>query len=272
MGGQAQWAAGAAGRSGRPAGGVSTCATGGQKGEGLFDSDIVQKEFFSIVNDFEQLSKLLSKFPEFDLGGECCLWQASTGRRSSLPAPATATQGYIRLAAGKRIFLEKMDSLASQLKTFTFRMKLSNDSLGRSVLDGLNQQMANAGTDMNSMYEPESWPLCPWPLAPSPFGPHPSPPSPPLLRRYEGLARQTDMMRAAIAVEERIADPEELRAFRAKVAAQMSPVTNLNMSPEILDDPDVMRGLSDPKVGAALAVGPPLLAWQHWVWLVGPRG
>lgn len=121
--------------------------------------------------------------------------------------------------AGKRIFLEKMDGLAEQLKTFTFRMKLSEDKLGRSILDGLNQQMMNAGTNMDAM--------------------------------YEGLARQTDMMRAAIAVEETIADPEELRAFRAKIAAQMSPVTNLNMSPDILEDPDVMQGLMDPKVGVA---------------------
>lgn len=56
----------------RRRGGVAPtrAAGGGQEGEGLFDSEIVQRELFQIMNDFAQLSALFPKFGHFDLDGE----------------------------------------------------------------------------------------------------------------------------------------------------------------------------------------------------------
>jgi len=75
-----------------------------------------------IMHDFESLSKMMSRYHEFDVGG-------------------------------KRIYLEKWDELVERLQIFNTRAKLSDDPMVKEYLTSLSRQLLFMSTNLDSVYQ-----------------------------------------------------------------------------------------------------------------------
>ncbi|KAF6264383.1 hypothetical protein COO60DRAFT_1485872 [Scenedesmus sp. NREL 46B-D3] len=88
----------------------------------VFQSDLVVKEFDSIMTELRQLSMMASRFPEFDV-------------------------------AGKEMFLDKMEEGSERYKLFMKRLELCDDPAAREYLRYTNAQMLEGGFTMQVMFE-----------------------------------------------------------------------------------------------------------------------
>eukprot|EP00197_Chlamydomonas_leiostraca_P002988 CAMPEP_0202867382 /NCGR_PEP_ID=MMETSP1391-20130828/9315_1 /ASSEMBLY_ACC=CAM_ASM_000867 /TAXON_ID=1034604 /ORGANISM="Chlamydomonas leiostraca, Strain SAG 11-49" /LENGTH=283 /DNA_ID=CAMNT_0049547425 /DNA_START=91 /DNA_END=942 /DNA_ORIENTATION=+ len=88
----------------------------------VFSSEMVMKEFNSMVNELMGLSRMASKFPDFDI-------------------------------AGKRMFLEKMREGGERYELFIKRLELSDDPAAREYLRSTNAQMLNGGFTLKAMFD-----------------------------------------------------------------------------------------------------------------------
>ena len=92
-------------------------------GEGSFyESEIVAKESVVLFKDIDNLSGLMEKYPFFDV-------------------------------AGKKLFLEHMQSVCDRLKIFHARATLSGDSAVKKNLNDLDRQLLFLSTNAGAIYE-----------------------------------------------------------------------------------------------------------------------
>lgn len=87
----------------------------------VFKSDLVVKEFASVINDLMMLSRMSTKFPDFDL-------------------------------EGKKMFLQQLEDSADRYRVFIKRLELSEDAAAKEYLRFTNAQMLEGGFTMPVMF------------------------------------------------------------------------------------------------------------------------
>mmetsp|Transcript_36887 Transcript_36887/g.82035 ORF Transcript_36887/g.82035 Transcript_36887/m.82035 type:complete len:274 (+) Transcript_36887:119-940(+) len=87
----------------------------------VFKSDLVIQEFNSVVSELMGLSRMASKFPDFDL-------------------------------EGKKMFLDKMEEASSRYEVFIKRLELSDDPGAKEYLRITNAQMLEGGFTLQAMF------------------------------------------------------------------------------------------------------------------------
>lgn len=89
---------------------------------GFFDSDIVQEEAKKLFEDYQSLIQLGGSYGKFDL-------------------------------EGKKIFIEKMESMMERYKIFMKRFELSDDFMAQMTVEQLNTQLGQFGVTPQQMFE-----------------------------------------------------------------------------------------------------------------------
>ncbi len=89
---------------------------------GFFDSEVVQEEAKQLFTDYQSLVQLGGEFGKFD-------------------------------REGKKIFIEKMESMMERYKIFMARFELSDDFTAKMTVEQLKTQLSQFGTTPQQMFE-----------------------------------------------------------------------------------------------------------------------
>ncbi|NEO30838.1 MAG: DUF1825 family protein [Symploca sp. SIO3C6] len=89
---------------------------------GFFDSEIVQQEAKQLFEDYQSLIQLGNNYGKFDL-------------------------------EGKKIFIDKMESIMERYRIFMKRFELSDDFMAQMTVEQLNTQLGQFGITPQQMFE-----------------------------------------------------------------------------------------------------------------------
>ena len=89
---------------------------------GFFESDIVQEEAKQLFTDYQELMKLGSEYGKFD-------------------------------REGKKMFIQKMESLMDRYKVFMKRFELSEDFQAKMTVEQLKTQLNQFGITPEQMFD-----------------------------------------------------------------------------------------------------------------------
>ncbi len=89
---------------------------------GFFDSEVVQQEAKQLFEDYQSLTQLGGEYGKFD-------------------------------REGKRIFIDKMESLMERYKIFMKRFELSDDFMAQMTVQQLKTQLGQFGMTPQQMFE-----------------------------------------------------------------------------------------------------------------------
>jgi Domain of unknown function (DUF1825) len=89
---------------------------------GFFDSEVVQQEARQLFEDYQSLTQLGSEYGKFD-------------------------------REGKKIFIDKMESLMERYKIFMKRFELSEDFSAQMTVEQLKTQLGQFGMTPQMMFE-----------------------------------------------------------------------------------------------------------------------
>ena len=89
---------------------------------GFFDSEVVQQEAKQLFQDYQSLIQLGSEFGKFD-------------------------------REGKKIFIDKMESMMERYKIFMKRFELSDDFTAKMTVEQLKTQLNQFGTTPEQMFQ-----------------------------------------------------------------------------------------------------------------------
>lgn len=87
----------------------------------VFQSELVIKEFSSLVKEISGLSSMSMKFPDFDL-------------------------------EGKKMYLDRMEDASNRYEVFIKRLELSQDPAAKEYLRSTNAQMLEGGFTLSQMF------------------------------------------------------------------------------------------------------------------------
>lgn len=89
---------------------------------GFFDSEIVQQEAKHLFEDYQSLTRLGSDYGKFD-------------------------------RAGKKIFIEQMETMMDRYRVFMKRFELSEDFMAQMTVEQLRTQLGQFGVTPQQMFE-----------------------------------------------------------------------------------------------------------------------
>ncbi|NEP14345.1 MAG: DUF1825 family protein [Symploca sp. SIO2C1] len=89
---------------------------------GFFDSEIVQQEAKQLFEDYHSLMQLGGSYGKFDL-------------------------------EGKKIFIDKMESMMDRYRIFMKRFELSDDFMAQMTVEQLNTQLGQFGITPKQMFD-----------------------------------------------------------------------------------------------------------------------
>lgn len=95
---------------------------------GFFDSDIVQQEAKDLFEDYQSLIQIGSSYGKFD-------------------------------REGKKIYIDKMESLMERYRIFMKRFELSDDFMAQMTVEQLNTQLGQFGITPQQMFDQMSMTL-----------------------------------------------------------------------------------------------------------------
>ncbi len=89
---------------------------------GFFDSDIIQQEAKQLFEDYQSLIKLGNGYGKFD-------------------------------RAGKKLFIEQMETMMERYRIFMKRFELSEDFMAKMTVEQLKTQLSQFGVTPTQMFE-----------------------------------------------------------------------------------------------------------------------